>query len=667
MRVLIVLVCLLLPGLAPAAPDPCAGRTDFRVGVGIADVTGPAGGITMMGYAMPWQTTGGIHTRLWARAFVLESPCNGRRLAFVSVDVGLLTQAVTQRVLARLRERSGDRYDAANVILSATHTHSGPGGYSHYMLYNLTTLGYSGESFAAVADGIVDALAQADATLAPARLRLAVGALRGAAINRSPPAYARNPAAERERYGDDTDVTMTVLRVDAADGTPRGMISWFPVHATSMGNDNHLISGDNKGYAAYLFERQLGGGPDVPGGFVAAFAQSHEADVSPNIHGGTDGGGPDDLASTALSGRKQFDAALALWTSAATPVVGGVDSRMSYVAMDAVDVAPDFADGQPRRTCPAAIGVSMLAGAEDGRGVGYEGFGCAPPANLFERAVCAVAADDCQGAKPIALEMGSKDPPWSPPVLPLQVARVGTLAVVAVPFELTTMAGRRVIDTVATTLAPAGVEGVVVAGLANAYAGYVATPEEYAAQQYEGASTHFGPWTLGAVRQSVAALAAALRDGQPVAPGPSPRDPAPEPWSLHVGVLFDAVPSGSAVGAVARDVAPSYRRGATASARFWAGHPLNDLQRGGTFLEVQRREGDAWRTVARDRDWETRYRWERWRCLPSLMCSLATVEWDIPADAAPGTYRFLHHGHWKPRATRVVEPYDGQSGEFSVQ
>lgn len=34
---------------------------------------------------------------------------------------------------------------------------------------------------------------------------------------------------------------------------------------------------------------------------------------------------------------------------------------------------------------------------------------------------------------------------------------------------------------------------VVVAGPANTYAHYIATPEEYAVQRYEGASTIFGP------------------------------------------------------------------------------------------------------------------------------------------------------------------------------
>src|SRR4051794_39371022 len=62
----------------------CAGRQDFLVGRGIYDITGPAAELGMMGYAQLEQKTAGIHTRLWARAFLFASPCNGKRLAFVS-------------------------------------------------------------------------------------------------------------------------------------------------------------------------------------------------------------------------------------------------------------------------------------------------------------------------------------------------------------------------------------------------------------------------------------------------------------------------------------------------------------------------------------------------------------------------------------------------------
>ena len=51
-------------------------------------------------------------------------------------------------------------------------------------------------------------------------------------------------------------------------------------------------------------------------------------------------------------------------------------------------------------------------------------------------------------------------------------------------------------DALRTALISQGVLGddayVVIAGPANTYAHYVATPEEYSVQRYEGASTIFG-------------------------------------------------------------------------------------------------------------------------------------------------------------------------------
>lgn len=51
------------------------------------------------------------------------------------------------------------------------------------------------------------------------------------------------------------------------------------MHGVSVNNTNKLINGDNKGYAAYLAEKMMSSG------FVAAFAQSNEGDVSPNTLG----------------------------------------------------------------------------------------------------------------------------------------------------------------------------------------------------------------------------------------------------------------------------------------------------------------------------------------------------------------------------------------------
>ncbi|MFP2930637.1 neutral/alkaline ceramidase [Pyxidicoccus sp. 3LG] len=659
------------PGPAASSPGACAGQQRFLIGAGTADITGPAAEVGMMGYGQLAQQTSGIHQRLRSRAFVIASPCNGRRVVFVSADLGMVFQAVKQQVVERLRSRYGGLYSDDNVLLSATHTHSGPGGYSHYTFYNLTSFGFVPQNIEAIVSGIVASIARAHGRLAEGTVRLAAGELVGASRNRSPEAYRLNPPGERARYAQDVDTRMTLLRLTRADGDEVGLINWFAVHATSMGNDNLLISGDNKGLASYLFE-QARGERHADGGdtFVAAFANSNEGDVTPNVLGGTDGGGADDFEDTELSATRQYDFAARLWEGASAPLTGGVDFRHTYVKLDAVQVAPAYTDGVPRRTCTAAIGVSMLAGAEDGPGFGPEGASCAAIHDVWSQFTCALVTTPCQAEKPIVLETGSMKPyPWTPEVLPLQLVTVGNLALVAVPFELTTMAGRRLRQTVRERLAPAGVTEVVIAGLSNAYAGYVATREEYARQDYEGASTHFGPWTLAALQQGFDALAASLRDGRPVPPGPTPRDLRHAVASLQPGVVFDDKLLWVDFGEAVTDARAAYVRGETVSVTFWGGHPKNDLRLGGSYLRVQQRlePGGVWMDVAYDGDWETRYRWRRENCVPTLACSHVTAEWDIPYDAVPGTYRVVHEGHWKSGWDGRVRPYLGASRAFSVR
>ncbi len=648
----------------------CAGQQSFLIGSGLHDITGPAAEVGMMGYVELKQQTAGIHQRLRSRAFVIASPCNGKRVVFVSADLGMVFQGVKQQVVRRLRDTFGRLYSDDNVLLSATHTHSGPGGYSHYALYNLSTFGFEPKNFEAIVEGIYQSIVRAHEHLGPGRITLAAGELLDASRNRSPEAYRLNPPEERARYPYDTDKRMTLLRFTKDSGAEVGLINWFAVHTTSMGMENQYISGDNKGYASYLFEKARGTRYDATGDtFVAAFAQSNEGDVTPNILGGEDGGGRDDFESTELSGRKQYERAASLYASATTPLSGGVDYRHVHVKMDGVEVRPAFTGGTPAHTCPAAFGISMLSGAEDGPGVGGgEGATCAAMHDVWSAFTCTTTTTACQAEKPIALEMGSMKPfPWSPEVLPLQLVTVGNVALVAVPFELTTMAGRRLRETVRAQLAPAGVTEVVIAGLSNAYSGYVATREEYAKQEYEGASTHFGPWTLAALQQEFDSLARALREGSSVPPGPTPRDLCHQQSRLRPGVLFDDKPLWVDFGDVLADARESYARGETVRVTFWAGHPKNNLRLQGTYLRVQRRAGLFWEDVAYDWDWETKYAWRRSYCLPTLACSHAIIEWAIPPDAAPGSYRIVHEGDWKSGWDGRVRPYRGTSRTFSVK
>ena len=52
-------------------------------------------------------------------------------------------------------------YNDQNLALSATHTHSGAGGYMQYFLFLATSLGFIEDSYVAARNGIVEAVSMA--------------------------------------------------------------------------------------------------------------------------------------------------------------------------------------------------------------------------------------------------------------------------------------------------------------------------------------------------------------------------------------------------------------------------------------------------------------------------------------------------------------------------
>jgi len=276
----------------------CKNNMAFTMGTGIVDITGPAAGSVMMGYESPTHASLGLHTRQFSRAYVIGSPCNGNRVVYVVNDLGMIFHAVRQGVLNKVAadtELAGF-YNEQNIMLNATHTHAGPGGYAHFTAFNAFRLGHDEEVYNFIVDGIVEAIRRAHANLQanpePGRLLVNNGELLNANVNRSAVAYDQNPQEERNQYlnqrGESQNVNkeMALLKLRRADGTPIGQINWFGVHPTTTGNTNPLISSDNKGWAALAFEKLMGTQYEAPAGkdtFVAAFAQTDEGDSSPNI------------------------------------------------------------------------------------------------------------------------------------------------------------------------------------------------------------------------------------------------------------------------------------------------------------------------------------------------------------------------------------------------
>ncbi|KAJ3641677.1 hypothetical protein Zmor_028161 [Zophobas morio] len=671
----------------------------LKIGVGRADCTGPAAEVTFMGYAKSSQKGCGIHLRQFSRAFIFDD--GTKRAAFVSVDTGMMAHSVRKAVLFRLNKMYNSTYTESNLILSGTHTHSAPGGYLMEFMYDLPCLGFVKETFDALVEGITTSIERAHRSMVDGKALLSYGEVLGANINRSPTAYLLNPEEEREQYPHNVDKDLIQLKLLKSDDTLLGAINWFSVHPTSMNFSNCLITSDNVGYASVLLEKSHN--KDAPigqGRFVGAFASTNLGDVSPNVRGprciDTDeicslmsstcrgeakycvaaGPGVDMFDSTRIIAEKLFEEARRLLDSPdGHPISPPINYIHRFVDMPSQNATIQHPNGTTQQVhgCLPAMGYSFAAGTTDG--VGEFGFsqgarhGSSQWNTLRDFLFQPTQEDiDCQYPKPILINSGRISTPyeWQPRIVSTQLIQLGDLFLVAVPGEFTTMSGRRLRRTIRDTAINNGVSGakVVITGLSNIYTSYIATPEEYQMQRYEGASTIFGPYTLTLYRKVYKEMVEAMLTGENVDPGPQPPDLSTQVISLVPPVMLDTSGFLKQFGDCLVQPLPVVKRGMTVFALFISGHPRNNLMHDRTFLTVEKRvEARKWKVVATDADWETKFIWRRDSTLSGG--SKVTVEWTVPLNAAPGKYRLRHFGYYKSLFGGTF-PYSGTSKSFEV-
>ena len=624
---------------------------------------------------------------------------------YVSIDIAFVPGGVTESVIGQLNTMfSGNSpYGFQNVMLSATHTHSGPGGYSTETLYDLTSFGFVQKNYDTIVNGIAQAIFLAHQSRRTATLQYNIGELLNTNINRSPYSYPFNKDADLYQY--DVDKNMTVIRIQDASGNPFGMIAIFSVHGTSLNNTNELISGDNKGFASWFIERSMS--PSAfPGqnSFVAAFGQSNEGDVSPNTAGPlcqNDGSQCDAWHSTCNDdsthwcyafgpgengdmyqscqeiGLNQAQFALKQWNSTMAAVAGPVGYRHQFVDFSRVTVDPVFSSTQKQTsTCVGALGDSFAAGTTDGAGDFFiQGMNWTATSgkwyilNSLAHVLSEPSLEQrkCQHPKPILFNVGDirypGDQPWSSTIIPLQMFRVGQLVFIGVPGEFTTMSGRRLRQQVEATFAANGqVVHAMIAGLANDYTHYIATPEEYTVQRYEAASTLFGPETLPAYLQTFTDFASSLATNSTLPDGLG----APEYG--FTGKLFpdwqkDAHPEGSPFGTVLQDVQPMYTPGELVSVTFQGANPDNNYMTNSSYFYVQALSfNQQWVNVLSDADFETVFRWRQ----PSKLeyISEVTIQWLTTSSSPPGSYRIQYFGTAKNEGGSYTT-FQGLSSVFS--
>jgi Neutral/alkaline non-lysosomal ceramidase, N-terminal len=200
----------------------------------------------------------GEHDSIAARALVLES--RAARLAWVTLDLIAVDGSFTRAVQGRLA-RAG--VPEATLIVSASHTHSGPGAFMDSELRGVIAVDRLDPVVReALVEGVVTAVRRADGARAPAL----VAATRVTA-----------PAVTTSRLGKPLDSEIVVVKVTSAAGEPRALVWNFAIHGTMLPAANLHLSGDVMGVTSALLEKRLGA--------PALFVNGAVGDVSPAAHG----------------------------------------------------------------------------------------------------------------------------------------------------------------------------------------------------------------------------------------------------------------------------------------------------------------------------------------------------------------------------------------------
>lgn len=256
----VLLICLAVPFIA--APSRAAG---LKAAVAKVEITPPPG-VKMWGYGNRKSPATGTRDPLYARVLVLEA--DSKRLALVSLDLGRPFGAAS---IAKLRKAASEKSQIDYVLVVATHTHSGPVVQDEYP--NGTPVWEK-----AALDLIGGAISDATAHLAPARLGTGYGvAYIGHNRLRVNPDgtvswFERNPTRVPTAP---VDPTVSVLRVDTAEGKPLAVLVNYACHPVVFGPDNVEYSADYPAVTTQTVEKAFGGAP------LCFFLQGAPGDINP--------------------------------------------------------------------------------------------------------------------------------------------------------------------------------------------------------------------------------------------------------------------------------------------------------------------------------------------------------------------------------------------------
>jgi hypothetical protein len=253
MRCAVLIVSLLVAAIGLFPSSACGQDADWKIGLARVKIT-PQQPVFMAGYASRNKPYESVHDDLHAKVLVLEDKA-GTRGILVTTDVIGFSKEIADPLRQLVAENA--KTDARAVIISSSHTHTGPtlsldpaSRETKSPADSERTAAYTRE----LCDKIVDAASEAATKLQPAKVSWGTGVV-NFVMNRREFTIERgvilgvNPRGLADR-------SVPVLRIDAPDGKLLGLVCGTACHNTTLGGEIYDISGDYAGHAQRLIEEQ---------------------------------------------------------------------------------------------------------------------------------------------------------------------------------------------------------------------------------------------------------------------------------------------------------------------------------------------------------------------------------------------------------------------------
>lgn len=425
----------------------------LRIGLGKTIIT-PPGNVQMYGFARS-QVSTGVHDDLYAKSLVLEG-ADGTAAVLLVLSLCNLAREYVDEIRSRIRQQTG--IPEGSILVSCTHTHSGPKVGED----NIQDVGSADEGYPSfLTSRAAASVVQAWEARSPGRI--GVGSTVVMELGR---------ARRRLLYGGlHPDPEVGVIRIESELGELRGVGYVYGCHPSTLDWQNTLFSEDWVYYANEGIKEELG--PNI----WTAFFQSAEGDVNCGYMSELSAVGVDmpirNYDYIAIKGRQMSEAVL----EALPDIPTAADVPVRIVA--------GLFDYPLRESYPVSLEEAEREAGEASRNLAeMEKQSDLQETRLLDR----YRVEEWESGLRwrTAEAFYEKERPGGTTLIEHHAVRVGDAVFVSLPGEVFSEIGLKIKRN-------SPFEKTFCIGIANGYAGYLPTAKEYADGGYEVDGCRYSP------------------------------------------------------------------------------------------------------------------------------------------------------------------------------